>query len=95
MSRVALPWLCLMVLLGVEIGAAVLQMGSVAAYVAPVMIATVAGAFMQIGSETPLSRIFCIAGLFWLAILVGLGSVDFLARRDIPTPQTTNSAQFK
>ena len=95
MSRVALPWLCLMVLLGVEIGAAVLQMGSVAAYVAPVMIATVAGAFMQIGSDTPLSRIFCIAGLFWLAILVGLGSVDFLARRDIPTPQTTNSAQFK
>jgi len=49
---------------------------------------------MQIGSDTPLSRIFCIAGLFWLAILVGLGSVDFLARRDVPTPQITNSAQF-
>ena len=95
MIRVLLPWLALMALLGLEIGAALLHMGTAAAVMAPVMIAIVAGMFMRIGGETPLSRVFAIAGLFWLAILIGLGSLDFLARKDVPTPQATNSSQFK
>jgi len=95
MTRVLLAWLVLMVLLAFEIGAALLHMGTAAAVVAPVMIAIVAGVFMQIGHETPLSRVFAIAGVFWLAILIGLGSLDFLARKDVPTPQTTSSSQFR
>lgn len=95
MIRVLLPWLALMTLLAFEIGAALLHMGSAAVVAAPVMIAIVAGMFMQIGRETPLSRIFAVAGLFWLAILIGLGSVDFIARKDVPTPQTTSSSQFR
>jgi cytochrome c oxidase subunit 4 len=95
MIRVLLPWLALMTLLAFEIGAALLHMGTAAAVAAPVMIAIVAGMFMQIGRETPLSRVFAVAGLFWLAILIGLGSVDFIARKDVPTPQTTSSSQFR
>jgi len=95
MTRVLLAWLVLMVLLAFEIGAALLHMGTAAAVVAPVMIAIVTGVFMQIGRETPLSRVFAIAGLFWLAILIGLGSLDFLARKDVPTPQATSSSQFR
>lgn len=95
MIRVLLPWLALMSLLALEIIAALLHMGTAAAVLAPVMIALVAGIFMQIGREAPLSRVFAIAGLFWLAILIGLGSLDFLARKDVPTPQTTSSSQFR
>ena len=95
MTRVLLPWLALMALLAIEIGAALLHMGMAAAVAAPVMIAIVAGMFMHVGRETPLSRVFAIAGLFWLAIMIGLGSLDFLVRRDVPTSQTTSSSQFK
>ncbi len=95
MTRVVLSWLVLIALLAVEIGAALLHRGTIAAFVAPVMIAIVAGMFMRIGHETPLSRIFAIAGLFWLAILIGLGSLDFLARKDVAVPQATGSSQFR
>ncbi len=95
MIRVVLSWLILMVLLACEIATALLHVGTAAAYVAPVMIAIIAVMFMRIGHETPLSRIFAIAGLFWLAILIGLGSLDFLARKDVATPQATGSSQFR
>lgn len=89
---VFLPWLTLMLLLAVEIGAALLHIGAFTALLAPVMIAIVVVAFMKIRSETSLSHIFGMAGLFWLAVLLGLGGLDFLVRHNAPVSPMTSSA---
>lgn len=89
MIRLALAWVLLLVLLGLLIAAALAHAGWVAGLVAPPMIGIVAFLFMELGRASPLSRIFALAGLFWLVILVGLTSVDFLARHDYPTPMLT------
>ncbi|MBV8777303.1 MAG: hypothetical protein JO258_08915, partial [Alphaproteobacteria bacterium] len=44
----------------------------------------VATMFMQIGRGPALVRVFAAAGLLWLTILLGLGSVDPLTRTDYP-----------
>ena len=88
-----LTWLALLLLLLVEIAGALLHAGWIAALAAPVMIALVALAYMRIRAETPLSRIFAAAGLFWLVFMLGLGSLDFAVRRTEPAPQTTSSAE--
>lgn len=87
-----LPWVALLLLLGAEIGAALLHAGWVATVIAPVMVALVVLFFMRIGDETPLSRIFALSGVFWVLILIGLGGIDFVVRRDVPAPVLTRSA---
>jgi hypothetical protein len=49
---------------------------------AALMVAAVATMFMQIGRGPVLVRVFAAAGLLWLSILLGLGSVDPLTRTD-------------
>ena len=80
---------------GVEIIGALTHEPWFAAAAAPVMIALVAFGYMRLRAETPLSRIFAIAGLFWLAIMLSLGNLDFIVRRNQPVPQTTSSAEYK
>ena len=82
-------WLGLLSVLGLEVGAALLHAGWLAWGLAPVMIALVAFRFMHVGRASALSRIFAVAGLFWLAVLLGLGSIDFVVRRDVPAPVLT------
>lgn len=53
------------------------------------MIGLVAFLSMDLGRASALSRIFALTGLFRLVILVGLTSVDVLARHDHPTPMLT------
>ena len=89
MSRLALAWVLLLVLLGLQVAAALAHAGWIAGLLAPVMIGLVAFLFMALGRASALSRIFALAGLFWLVVLVGLTSVDFLARRDYPAPVLT------
>ena len=89
MTRLALAWVLLLALLGAQVAAALAHAGWVAGLLAPVMIGLVAFLFMDLGRASPLSRIFALAGLFWLVILVGLTSVDFLARHDYPAPVLT------
>ena len=89
MSRLALAWALLLVLLGLQVAAALAHAGWIAGLLAPVMIGLVAFLFMDLGRASALSRIFALAGLFWLVVLVGLTSVDFLARRDYPAPALT------
>ena len=92
---IVLSWIVLVVLLGVEIAAALFHAGWITAVVAPLMIAIVVTAFMKIRSESSQSRIFAMAGLFWLAIMLSLGSLDFIVRRNVPAPQTTSSADYR
>ncbi len=88
-------WLGLLLLLGVEIIGALTHQPWLAAVAAPVMIGLVAFGYMRLRAETPLSRIFAIAGLFWLAIMLSLGNLDFMARSNLPAPQTTSSADYR
>ena len=89
MIRLAPTWLLLLVLLGLQVAAALAHAGWASGLLGPLMIGMVAFLFMDLGRASALSRIFALAGLFWLVILVGLTSVDFLARHDYPTPMLT------
>ncbi len=80
MIGLALAWAGLVLLLVVEVVAAALHVGWLAWIAAPVMIATVALAFMHAGQASGLSRIFAAAGLFWVVVLLTLGSTDYVAR---------------
>jgi len=88
-TRLALAWAVLLALLVLQVVAALAHVGWAAGLLAPLMIGIVAFLFMDVGRASALSRIFAMAGLFWLVILVGLTSVDFLARHDYPTPMLT------
>ena len=50
------------------------------------MIAVVAIGFMEIGKGPAIVRGFAIAAMFWLIVLLGLGSVDPLTRTDYRVP---------
>lgn len=89
MTRLAFAWAVLLALLVLQVVAALAHVGWTAGLLAPLMIGIVAFLFMDVGRASALSRIFAMAGLFWLVILVGLTSVDFLARHDYPTPMLT------
>ena len=89
MTKLVLAWALLLALLGLQVTAALAGAGWAAGLLAPLMIGIVAFLFMDVGRASPLSRIFALAGLFWLAVLVGLTSVDFLARHDYPAPVLT------
>ena len=89
MTRLLLAWVLLLALMGAQVAAALAHAGWVAGLLAPVMIGLVAFLFMDLGRASALSRIFALAGLFWLVVLVGLTSVDFLARHDYPAPMLT------
>jgi caa(3)-type oxidase subunit IV len=86
-----LIWAALVLLLGMEVIAAVLRAGWVAFGLAPIMVALVAAGFMSVLKASPLARIFAASGVFWLLILLGLGGVDFFARNDVPAPRLTRS----
>ena len=49
----------------------------------------VALTFMRLGSSTGLVPVFALAGVFWLCVLLGLGSMDALTRHNLSVPQRT------
>ncbi len=81
-----LAWVLLMVLLAVEFGASFLSLGRSARPLvlipAAVMAAIVGTGFMQVGRGPTIVRLFATAGLLWLTILLGLGSLDAMTRTD-------------
>lgn len=87
--RFALAWLGLLALLGVELGAALLLPatagGALVLLAMAAMLAVVMLLFMRLRRSSGLAQAFAVAGLLWLAILLGLGSVDPLSRQDTPT----------
>jgi cytochrome c oxidase subunit 4 len=50
------------------------------------MVVAVALAFMEVRRGPVLVRAFAVAGLFWLLVLLGLGSADPLTRTDYRVP---------
>jgi hypothetical protein len=88
-----LAWALLVLLLAAELAMSFLPIERSSRPVilvpATLMVATVAVAFMQVGRGPSIIRLFVIAALLWLGILLGLGSLDPMTRTDYPA-QATN-----
>jgi hypothetical protein len=83
-------WLLLLLLGGIEIALSYLPLGRslrpLLMIPAGLMIIAVAVGFMEIRRGSVLMRAFALGALFWLLILLGLGSADPLTRMDYPVP---------
>ena len=88
LRRLMWTWIVLLVLLAIQLGASFVpfdpSLRPLLLVPAALMLAAVATMFMQIGRGPALVRVFAAAGLLWLTILLGLGSVDPLTRTDYP-----------
>lgn len=51
--------------------------------------ALVAMTFMRLPKSGPLAGVFAMAGVFWLCILMGMGSLDPVTRHDLPVVART------
>ena len=91
-GRLGLVWLGMLVLLAGETALAVQVPGRFAPPlvlgIGILMVAAVGVVFMRLRAGPPLSRAFVVAALFWLAVLLGLGSMDPFTRTDYPLPVT-------
>ena len=86
LRRLIGTWVVLLVLLAIQFGASFLPLDPslrpLLLVPAALMLAAVATMFMQIGRGPVLVRVFAAAGLLWVSILLGLGSLDPLTRHD-------------
>jgi cytochrome c oxidase subunit IV len=82
--RLLLAWIALILLWGLEFGISFIQMPPsirpVILLVAFAMLAVVAVFFMHLGSGPTVVRGFAVAGVFWMIVLIGLGSMDPMTR---------------
>ncbi len=87
-----LAWGLLMALLAIEFGASFLALDRAARPLilipAALMIAVVSVGFMEVGRGPEAIRLFFAAGLLWLCILLGLGSLDPMTRINYYVPTT-------
>ncbi len=87
-----LTWLLLMLLGGVEFAVSYLPMARVwrplIMIPGALMVIAVAVSFMEVRRGPVLVRAFAVAGLFWLLVLLGLGSADPLTRTNYYVPAT-------
>jgi cytochrome c oxidase subunit IV len=86
-------YLLLLILLAVECAVAKLPLGEAGRGIvlvsALIMAGIVAIGFMELGKGPQTARFFALAGVVWLAILLGLGCLDPLTRVLYPTQSTT------
>lgn len=86
--RLLLSWLLLMILAAAEFGASFLPLGRserpLVLIPAVLMIAGVGMFFMHVRRGPTIVRLFAVAALLWLTILLGLGSLDPMTRTDFP-----------
>ncbi len=85
-----LGWLGLIGLLVLELAAArLLGWANTAPLFGLLMAGVVAGVFMHVGEGPALIRVFSFAAVFWLAVILSLGSMDTLTRVDHPVSMRT------
>lgn len=89
---VAAVWLVLAVLFGLELGGAFTgfghMFGGLLLMPAGLMVLLVGLFFMRVRESGGLAKFFAIAALFWLLVLLGLGSIDPMTRTDYPVSVT-------
>ena len=85
-----LTWLGLIALVGCEfLLSRFAATSGVVPFVGIGMAVLVALTFMRLGSSRGLMPVFALAGVFWLCIMLGLGSLDSFTRHDIPVNAPT------
>ena len=84
LRRLVLAWVSLVVLLAIQVGISFLPLDRSARPIvlipAVLMVGIVGTAFMEIMRGPEIVRLFVIASLVWLSILLGLGSLDPMTR---------------
>ena len=82
----AITWLVLLVLLAIEFGGSFLPIPRawrpLLLVLALLMVATTMVMYMNVRRGPTIVRGFAVAGLFWLIVLLGLGSLDAMTRHD-------------
>lgn len=90
--RLTVAWLCLLALGGVEFAASFLPLPRdwrpLILMPAILMAVMVAISFMEVKKGPSIVRAFALAALFWLIILLALGSADPLTRVNYPVPKS-------
>jgi hypothetical protein len=90
-ARLLFAWVLLLVLGGIEFGASFLPLGRslrpLVMIPGVLMVGTVGIMFMEVGKGPTIVRGFAVAAMFWLVLLLGLGSADPLTRTDYHVPQ--------
>ena len=88
-------WILLLVLGAAEFGASFLplprSLRPLVMIPGVLMIILVAVRFMEVRKGPALIRAFAVAAMFWLFVLLALGSIDPLTRKDYWTPVSTSS----
>lgn len=88
--RLLLAWVLLLLLGALEFGISFLPLPRplhpLVIIPGMLMVATVAIMFMEVGKGPIIVRGFAVAAMFWLLVLLGLGSVDLLTRIDYYVP---------
>lgn len=87
--RMILVWLALLLLFGANLaGAYYLPLGNaniaLALGIAVLQIALVVALFMKLRWAASLMRVCAAAGLFWLLVMIGLMTTDYLTRTAFP-----------
>jgi hypothetical protein len=92
--RLWLTLALLLVLLAMEFGASFLPMDRalrpLVLIPAVLMVGTVGTMFMEVGRGPGIVRLFAVAALLWLTILLGLGSLDPMTRTDYIVQNTSS-----
>ncbi|MBB2203856.1 hypothetical protein [Gluconacetobacter takamatsuzukensis] len=86
MGRIAICWGMLVLLLAAELAATWAGYGIAVCVAAVLMVLVIVLGFMQILRGPKLAVIFALGGLFWLTILLALGSLDSFTRTTVPVP---------
>lgn len=85
-----LAWIGLLFLLAMEICATrLLGLGNTAPFFGLLMAGVVAATFMHVGEGPGLIRMIAAAAVFWLVVILALGSLDALTRTDYPVTMRT------
>ena len=86
--QLLLCWLGLILLAAIELGCAHVNFNPshrpVLLVPALAMVALVGLMFMRVRSGIAIVRVFAVAGLFWLTIMLGLGMMDAMTRAMYP-----------
>lgn len=89
-TRLLLSWFALLLLGGAQFAVSFVPMGRslrpLVMIPGVIMVAVVAISFMEVGKGPSIVRGFAVAAMFWLIVLLGLGSMDPLTRIDYLVP---------
>jgi len=91
LTRLLISWLLLLLLGGAEFAACFLPLARslrpLVMIPGVLMAVVVAVSFMEVRRGPAIVRAFAVAAVFWLIVLLGLGSVDPLTRTNYYVPQ--------